>query len=73
MNLKTVTLFAAITQLLAVLCGLAVCIRNVIELVAGHMEWKYNWMYLLTEPFYLLAGAALTVFLFTLFAKQGKN
>jgi hypothetical protein len=73
MKLKTVTLFAAITQLLAVLCGLTNCIRSVVELVNGHMQWKYNWIYLLSEPFYLLAGAALTVFLFTLFAKQGKN
>jgi hypothetical protein len=73
MNLKAITLIAAITQLLAVLCGLVSCIRNLIEVVTGHMEWKYSWPYLLSEPFYLLAGIALAVFLFTLFAKQGKN
>ena len=73
MNLRAITLVAAITQLLAVLCGLATGIHNLIQVVTGHMEWKYSWMYLLTEPFYLLAGIALTVFLFTLFVKQGKN
>jgi hypothetical protein len=73
MNLKSVTLVAAITQLLVVFCNLAACIRTLMEVVSGHMEWKYNWLYLLSEPFYLLAGIALAVFLFTLFAKQGKN
>ncbi|HMD54200.1 MAG TPA: hypothetical protein VKJ65_06620 [Phycisphaerae bacterium] len=73
MKLKTITMIAAITQLLAVLCSFVIFIRSLIGTVAGHMEWKYNWMYLLTQPLYLLAGIALTVFLFTLAIKQNNN
>ena len=73
MRLKTLTLVAAISQLLALLCSVASCIRSLIELADGQMEWKHNWLYILTMPVYLFAGIMLTLFLFTLALKQKNN
>jgi len=73
MKLKTITLLAAIGQLLAVLCSMASCLRSLLELAGGQMEWKHNWLYLLTMPVYLFAGIMLTIFLFTLAVKQRNN
>ena len=73
MRLKTLTLVAAISQLLALLCSIASCIRSLMELIDGQMEWKHNWLYILTMPVYLFAGIMLTLFLFTLALKQKNN
>ena len=73
MRLRTATLFAAITQLLAVLCMAVSNIRSLTELIKGPMKWNDNWMYLLSMPVYLLSQIALTVFLFNLVVKQNKN
>jgi hypothetical protein len=72
-KLKTITLLAAIAQLLAVLCSLASCPRSLMELVGGQMEWKHSWLYLSTMPVYLFAGIMFTIFLFTLAVKQKNN
>ena len=70
MNLKTVTLFAAVTLLLANLCQITSDIRGLMELASGHVKFEQSWLYFLTMPFYLLAWIALDVFLFTLAVKQ---
>ncbi len=63
--LKLVTLLAAITQLLALLVGAGSFIRYFFRFFRTG-----NWDFLLTQPVYLLAHAALTLFLFVLFTKQ---
>jgi hypothetical protein len=70
MKLRTVTLFAAIALLLANICMIASDIRTLIQLATGHMEWKENWLFIVSMPFYLLSWIAINVFLFTLAAKQ---
>jgi hypothetical protein len=73
MKLKSATLFAAVTQLLTMLCLIASDVRGLMQLSSGHMSLEDNWTYFLSMPIYLLSGIALNVFLFTLAAKQKKN
>jgi len=64
-NLKTVTLLAAIGQTLSVLVGLMQFALNVQE------HWfRTNWRFLVSSPIYLLAEISLAVFLFTLYSRQ---
>jgi hypothetical protein len=73
MKLKNVTLFAAVTQLLTMLCLIASDIHGLMQLSSGHMSLEDNWMYFLSMPIYFLSNIALNVFLFTLAAKQKNN
>jgi uncharacterized membrane protein YgdD (TMEM256/DUF423 family) len=65
MSLKTVTLLAAVTQLLSVCCGIYTFIH-----MAQGLKWEYNAEWFVTQPIYLVAHIMLVVFLFTLFARQ---
>ena len=65
MKLRTVTLLAAITQLLALLCG----IYNYIKLIS-RLDWEVNTEYFLIQPVFIIAQIMLAVFLFVLFARQ---
>ena len=65
MNLRSVTLLAAIGQVAAVL----VSVVNFAKL-ATRLHWTDNWEYFLSTPFYLFAQITMAVFLFTLFARQ---
>ena len=68
MRLKTVTLLAAITQLLTVLCSIFSYVR-----FFQKIRWADNAEWFLMQPIYLLGHIMLTVFLFTLVAKQKSN
>ena len=68
MKLKTVTLLAAITQILSVFCGM----YNSAHLVKK-LNWADNSDWFVTTPIHLLGGIMLTVFLFTLAARQKAN
>jgi hypothetical protein len=70
MKLKAVTKFAAFTSLLVTLFYVATVIRSLAELSKGHMKWEDNWLYFLSMPVYFAWNIALTVFFFTLVAKQ---
>jgi len=67
-NLRSVTLLAAIGQIGAVLVSVANFAK-----FATRLHWTDNWEYLLSTPFYLFAQIAMAVFLFTLFARQKKG
>ena len=68
MKLKTITLIAAIAQLLALVCG----IFNFAHLIQK-LTWADNAQLLVMQPIYLAAQIALVVFLFVLFARQQPN
>ena len=68
MRLKTVTLLAAITQLLTVLCSIFSYVR-----FFQKIRWADNAEWFLMQPIYLLGHIMLAVFLFTLVAKQKSN
>ena len=70
MKLKTITLVAAIAQLLVLLCQIAQWTYSLVQLANGHRKWEYEWMYILPMPIYLFAGIATTVFFFALALKQ---
>jgi hypothetical protein len=70
MKLKTVTKFVAITSLVVALFHIATMIRSLAELSSGHMKWEDNWLYLISMPVYFVWNIALTVFFFTLAARQ---
>ena len=70
MTLRTVTLIAAITQLLGFLCSVAAFGQSLMELAHGRMRLEHNLIYVLATPVHLLAGLALTFFLFFLVTKQ---
>jgi ribose/xylose/arabinose/galactoside ABC-type transport system permease subunit len=65
MNLKTVTLVAGITQLLAMGGG----IFNYIQF-APKLKWADNGAWFVTEPLFVVAQIMMAVFLFVLFARQ---
>lgn len=65
MRLKTVTLIAAIGQTLAVCCNIYYLIRS----LTGS-RWSLDPEAFITQPIYVLADAAVVVFLFTLYARQ---
>ena len=65
MKLKTVTLLAAITQLLTVFCGIFNYARMVQKL-----KWANNAEWFVMQPIYVVADIMLVVFLFVLFARQ---
>jgi hypothetical protein len=73
MKLKTITMLAAIGQLLALFCLIAQMIRSLVQLANGGSKWEYEWMYILSMPVFLFSGIMLTVFLFTLAVKQKDN
>jgi uncharacterized membrane protein YgdD (TMEM256/DUF423 family) len=68
MKLKTITLLAAITQLLSVLCGIYISAPLVKKL-----NWADNADWFVTTPIHLLGGIMLAVFLFALAARQNAN
>ena len=68
MKLKTVTLLAAITQLLAAICGIFSYVR-----LAQKLKWAGNGEWFVTEPIYLVGQIMMVVFLFVLFARQKSN
>lgn len=68
MKLKTVTLFAAIMQLVTLCCG----IFNYIHFLPK-MQWAENWEWIVTQPIYLVSHVAMVIFLFVLFARQKSN
>lgn len=68
MNLRSVTLLAAIGQILGTLFLAATFVSNFAKL-----RWTDNPIYMLGEPFYIFSHAAVAAFLFTLFAKQKKG
>ncbi len=68
MNLRSVTLLAAIGQIAAILVSVANFAR-----LAPRLHWTDNWEYFVSTPFYLFAEIAMAVFLFTLFARQKKG
>jgi hypothetical protein len=65
MKLRTVTLLAAITQLLVLICS----IYNYVHMVF-RLKWADNAEYFLLQPVYCIAQFMLTVFFFVLFARQ---
>ena len=65
MNLRSITLLAAITQLLALVFGIFSFVRFALKL-----RWTDNWEFYVGQPFYLLSHVMLTVFLFVLVARQ---
>jgi hypothetical protein len=68
MKLKTITLIAAIMQLLTLCCG----IFNYIRLVQK-LTWADNAEWFVMQPLYLLASVSMVLFLFVLFARQKSN
>jgi hypothetical protein len=61
MKLRTITLIAGIAQLITLLCGF------VTYFWPGAIHWR------VTQPFYLLAHAAVVMFFFTLVARQNNE
>lgn len=68
MKLRTITLIAAVAQLVALLCSLL----SYISLLTS-VSWEHNVVWHTTQPVYLLAHATLVVFLFALVARQSKE
>jgi hypothetical protein len=65
MKFKTLTLLAAITQLLTMFCqifGFAHSLQTV--------KWADNKEFLVTEPIYVVAQILFVVFMFMLYARQ---
>ncbi len=73
MKLKTITLIAAIAQLLALLCQSLQWVQMLVRLIGGNGSWHYEWPYVLSMPIYLFSGIMLVIFLFTLSARQKNN
>lgn len=68
MNLRAVTLIAAITQLAALLCGVYSYVHY-----AQKLKWADNADFFIMQPVYIVANIMLVVFLFFLFARQKPN
>jgi len=68
MNLRKITFFAGVTQLLA-LVGSTI---NYV-LLLGKLHWDGNAQYLIMQPIWLLSQAILTLFFFILFAELKKD
>jgi hypothetical protein len=68
MKLKTITLLAAIMQLLTLCCSIFSVVKYVQKL-----KWADNADWFVTQPIYLLAHIMLVIFLFVLFARQKSN
>jgi amino acid transporter len=65
MKLKTITLLAAIMQLVTLCCGVFSFVRYMQKL-----KWADNPDWFVTQPLYLIAHVTMVVFLFVLFARQ---
>ena len=65
MNLKSITLLAAITQLVTLLYSMFWFVKE-----ATKLRLTDNWEFFVGQPLYLLSNITLTVFLFVLFSRQ---
>jgi len=68
MKLKTVTLIAAIMQLLTLCCSIFSYVR-----LAQKLKWADNTEWFVMQPIYIVAHITMIVFLFVLFARQKSN
>lgn len=66
--LKIITLMAAITQSLAVLCSLFSFVQ-----MAGKLKWEDNANFFVMQPVFITAEIMMAVFLFVLFSRQKSN
>lgn len=68
MNIKSATLLAAIGQLLATCCDGLYLVRYFMKL-----KWAANPEWFITQPIYFFTAITMTIFFFTLYARQKGN